>query len=108
MQISDDDSNKSVSSLAKSVENGEISSSSSEWKIDSDELFITYLNRKEIRKLIKNYFHLFINASLNHISIRSRLVSQPNKKLNSNSEQLFNATHISPILKLRGKISTHY
>ena len=48
------------------------------------------------------------------MSIRSRLVSQPNNKLNSNSEQLFDATdllHItfSVILppKLSGKISTN-
>ena len=46
--------------------------------------------------------------------IRSRLVSQPNKKLNSNSEQSINATDLSPIAfgvvlppKLRGKISTN-
>ena len=57
---------------------------------------------------------LFINTSLNHISIRSRLVSQPNKKLKLNSEQLFNSTDLSPITfgvilppKLRGKISTN-
>ena len=55
---------------------------------------------------------LFINTNVNHISIRSRLVSQPNNKLNSNSEQLFNAMDILPITsgiilppKLSGKIS---
>ena len=44
--------------------------------------------------------------------IRSRLVSQPNNKLISHSEQLFNTTDLSPITftvvlppKLHGKIS---
>ena len=48
------------------------------------------------------------------MSIRYRLVSQPNNKLISNSEQLFNATDLSPITfgvilppKLRGKMSTN-
>ena len=48
------------------------------------------------------------------MSIRSRLVSQPNKKLKLNSEQLFNSTDLSPITfgvilprKLRDKISTN-
>ena len=40
---------------------------------------------------------LFINTSLNYMSIRSLLVSQPKSKLFSNSEQLFNATDLSPI-----------
>ena len=40
---------------------------------------------------------LFINTSLNHISIGSCLVSQPKNKLISNSEQLFNAKDLSPI-----------
>ena len=44
MQISDDESKKSVSSFAESVESGEISASSSEWKMGSDELFVTCLN----------------------------------------------------------------
>ena len=64
-------------------------------------------------KPIKNYLDLFINTSLNHMSIRSRLVSQPNNKLNSNSEQSINATNLSPITfgvilppKLHNKIST--
>ena len=56
MQISDDESKKSVSSFAKSVESGEISASSSEWKISSDELFVTFLNNSDkIAKPIKNY-----------------------------------------------------
>ena len=48
------------------------------------------------------------------MSIRSRLVIEPNKNLKLNSEQLFNATDLSPItfgvilpLKLRGKNSTN-
>ena len=44
MQISDDESKKSISSFAESVESGEISASSSEWKMGSDELFVTCLN----------------------------------------------------------------
>ena len=40
MQMSDDESKKSVSSLAENVESGEIASSSSEWKTDSDDLFV--------------------------------------------------------------------
>ena len=55
----------------------------------------------------------FVNTSLNHMSIRSRLVSQPNNnKSTSNSEQLLNATDLSAITfgvilppNLRGKIS---
>ena len=48
------------------------------------------------------------------MSIKSCLVSQPNKKLNSNCEQLFNATDLAPITfglilppKLRSKVSTN-
>ena len=48
------------------------------------------------------------------MSIRSCIVSQPNNKLISNSEQLLNTTDLSPITigvilppKLRGKISTN-
>ena len=48
------------------------------------------------------------------MSIRSLLESHPNNILISNSEQLFNATGLSPItfgvifpLKLSGKISTN-
>ena len=51
----------------------------------SDELFVTCLNNdnseNKIGKLIKKFSDLFINTSLNHVSIRSRLVSQPNKKI---------------------------
>ena len=57
---------------------------------------------------------LFINTSLNHMSIRFHLVNQPKNKLILNSEQPFNAKDLSPITfgvilprKLRGKISTH-
>ena len=48
------------------------------------------------------------------MSIRSRLISQPNNKLISNSKQSINATDSSPVTlgiilppKLRGKISTN-
>ena len=48
------------------------------------------------------------------MSIRSRLVCQPNKKLKLKSEQLFHSTDLSPITfgiilppKLHGKISTN-
>ena len=40
---------------------------------------------------------LFINISLIHMSIRSRLVTQPKHKLISNNKQLFIATDLSPI-----------
>ena len=83
IQILDNESKKSVSSYAECVESGEISSFYSEWKISSDALFVTYLNcdgENKIGKTIKNYLDLFINTSLNQRSIRSRLVSQPNKK----------------------------
>ena len=81
----------------------------------SDELFATCLNDiDKITKPIKNFLDLFINTSLNHMSIRSRFVSQPNKELKLNSEQLFNSTDLSPITfsvilspKLQGKISTN-
>ena len=51
MQISDDESKKRVSSLANSVESIEISSSSSEWKTDSDKLFVTCLNNNSENKI---------------------------------------------------------
>ena len=89
MQISDDESKKSASSFAESVESEEISSSSSKWKTGSEELFVTCLNRESVHKIgkpIKKYLDLFINTSLNHMSIRSRLVSQPRNKLIFNSE----------------------
>ena len=83
MQISDDVSKKVIWSFAESEESGEISAPSSEWKMGSDELFVTCLNNSDkIAKPIKNYLDLFINTSLNHMSIRSRLVSQPKKNLN--------------------------
>ena len=85
-------------------------------KIGSDELFVTFLNQNSENKikLIKNYLDLFIHTSLKHMSIRSRLVSQPRNKLFSHSEQLLNATDLSPIIfgvisspKPRGKNSTN-
>ena len=57
---------------------------------------------------------LSINASLNYMSIRSCLASQPNNVLNLNSEQYLNATDLSPITfgvilppEQRGKKSTN-
>ena len=43
-------------------------------------------SKNKLGKPIKNYLDLFINTSLNHVSITSRLVSQPNKKLKLNIE----------------------
>ena len=61
-------------------------------------LFVTYLNENnEKNKTIKNYLDLIINTYLNQMSIRSCFVSQPRNKLISNSEQLFNATELTPI-----------
>ena len=89
MQISDDESKISISSFVESVESGEILASSSEWKMGLDELFVTCLNDNS-DKIAKP-------TSLNHMSIKSRLVSQPNKKLKLNNEQLNNSTDLSPI-----------
>ena len=46
----------------ESVEAGEISSSTSKWKLGSDELFVTCLNdnsKNKLEKPIKNYLDLF-------------------------------------------------
>ena len=51
----------------------------------------------KIAKPDKNYLYLFIHVSLNYMSVRSCLVSQPNNKFISNSEQLCYATDFSPI-----------
>ena len=82
------------------MESGEISASSSKWKTASDEFFVTCLNsnsNNKIGKPIKNYLDLFINTSVNHMSIRSHLVSQPNNKFKSYSEQSINSTDLSSI-----------
>ena len=50
-----------------------------------------------IRKPIKSYLDLFVNTSLNHLSIKSCLVSQPNNKLKLNNKELLNATDLLPI-----------
>ena len=71
MQLFDDESEKGVFNVAESIESGEISSSSSEYKIG---------------KPIGNHLDLFIITCLNQMSIRSRLVSQPENELISNSE----------------------
>ena len=92
MQIFDNKSKKSDCILVERVASEEISSSSSKWKIGSDKLFVRCLNRDRKNKLeetMKNYLDLFIYSSLNQISIRSHLVSNPNNKLISNSEQFF-------------------
>ena len=63
MQISDDENKKSISSLVESVESGEISSSSSEWNLGSDELFVTCFNndsKRKIGKPIKNHSDLLL------------------------------------------------
>ena len=86
--------------MAESVENRVILSSSSKWKIGSDELFVTCLNcdsENKLAKSMKNCLDLFINTSLINMSIRSCLVSQPKDKFISNGEKLFNATDLSPI-----------
>ena len=54
----------------------------SEWKTGTDELFKTCSNcdvKNKLEKPIQHFLDLFINTSSNHISIRSCLVSQPNK-----------------------------
>ena len=81
------------------MQSGEISSSSSGWKIGLDELFVTYLNDNSESKTkpIKNYLDIFINIGFNNMSIRSRLVSQPKNKFISKSEQLYNVTDLLPI-----------
>ena len=61
MQISDIERKKSYSSFAESVEDGEISASSSEWKMGSDKLLVTCLNDSDkITKPIKNYLDLLL------------------------------------------------
>ena len=44
MQLSNDESKNSISSMAESVECGEISSSSSKWGLGLDKLFVICLN----------------------------------------------------------------
>ena len=117
MQISNDKKQKEHLQLAESVESREISSSSSEWNLGLDELFVTRLHsnsKTKIAKPIKIYLDLFINTRLNHMSIRYRHVSLPNNTLNSNSAQPINSTNLLPIIfgviwspKLRNKISTN-
>ena len=79
-------------------------------------IIISCLNNHsdKIGKPIKNYLNLFIDASLNHMSIRSHLMSQSNNNLISNNEQLFNSIDSLPITfgitlspNPRGKISTN-
>ena len=87
---------------------------------DFFETRVENLEPKEVKKKSSaaanktNYLNLFLNTNLNHISIRSRLISQLKNKLISNCEQLFNATDLLPITfaiilspNLRGKKSTN-
>ena len=75
-----EEENKTFSSA---VESREISTSSYIKKISLDNLLIAYLNSKtdKIGNLIKNYSNIFTNNSLNHMFIKSHLVSQPNNIL---------------------------
>ena len=78
---------KSIARVTESVESGEISSSSSIWKTGLDKLFVTCVNidrKNKLKKPIQNQLDLFINTNLNHMSIRSSLISQPKNKLFSN------------------------
>ena len=100
MKLSDNDSKKGVSSVAESVESGLIMSYSSKWNLGSDELFATWLNennKNQIEKPINYFLDLLIHTSLNHMSIRSHLISESKNKLISSIEHLFNATYLSPI-----------
>ena len=70
-----------------SLENEKNPSSSTEWRIDSDEkIFVTRLNSNsdKLDKPINYYLDGFIITSLNHMSIRSHLMSQ------QKNEQIFN------------------
>ena len=53
MQIFDNGSTKSASSVEESVESGKISSSNSKWKTGSNELFVTCLNCESEHKFLK-------------------------------------------------------
>ena len=53
MQVSDNKSKNKAYSVAESVESGEVLSSSSEWKLDSDELFVTCINKNSAAKFSK-------------------------------------------------------
>ena len=53
MQISDDKSKMSVSSLAQNEEKGEITSPNSAWKSGSDQLFVTCLDDNSENKIGK-------------------------------------------------------
>ena len=53
MQISNNKDKKSVSSVVEGVESGEISSSSSEWKLGLKKLFVTCLNDNSENKISK-------------------------------------------------------
>ena len=78
MQFSDDETKMSVSIVAKSIESGELSSSSSKWNLGLDELFVACLYYDDKSKNKKNQSkitRIFLLISLNQISIRSCLIS---------------------------------
>ena len=69
----------------------------------------------KIRKPIKKYLDLFTKTNLRYISIIFHLVSQPNNKLISNSEQKSNYTDLLSVAfgiiyppNSRGKNSTNF
>ena len=101
MEISKNESeNKSISSMAESLESREILFSSSESKTGSDKLFVGYLNcdcEIKMRKQINSYLDLFLNIHFKNISFRFCLTSQPNNKLISNNEQILHATDLLPL-----------
>ena len=59
-------------------------------------IFLNHDSKIKIDKPIINYLDLLICTSLNQISIRSRLVSQPKTKSISNNEQIFNVMDLLP------------
>ena len=89
MQLSIYEIKKRISSMAESMESGEILFSNYEWKTSSDQnLFVSCLSSSENKlEKIKNHLDLFIDTSLNHMSIRSCFVSQSKNKSISKNEQ---------------------
>ena len=64
-----------------SLENGEISSSTSEWRTGSDELFVTYLISDSNPKIVKSISHdldAFLNTNWSYKSMKSHFVKQDN------------------------------
>ena len=70
--------------MAESIESGETLSSRFKRKLRLDEKFVTCLNtnsKNKLEKTIKNYLDLFTYTSLNHMSIRSRLIKPKQEKV---------------------------